>query len=89
VLLLDEPAAGLDSDETVWLGRRIRELCATGTGVLLIDHDVALVLNVCDYVYVLDFGVVIAQGPPDVIRADRAVAEAYLGAVRETPVVTA
>jgi ABC-type branched-subunit amino acid transport system ATPase component/branched-subunit amino acid ABC-type transport system permease component len=89
VLLLDEPAAGLDSDETVWLGRRIRELCATGTGVLLIDHDVALVLNVCDYVYVLDFGVVIAQGAPDVIRADRAVAEAYLGAVRETPVVTA
>jgi sulfate-transporting ATPase len=89
VLLLDEPAAGLDSDESQWLGRRIRDLCSSGTGVLLVDHDVALVLAVCDHVYVLDFGAVIAEGRPDVIRADRAVAEAYLGAMHDTTAVTA
>ena len=62
VLLLDEPAAGLDTTESKWLGERIRAISATGTGVLLVDHDVALVLGVCDYVYVLDFGRVIAEG---------------------------
>ncbi|HKY16519.1 MAG TPA: branched-chain amino acid ABC transporter ATP-binding protein/permease, partial [Microthrixaceae bacterium] len=84
VLLLDEPAAGLDSNESIWLGERIRDIRATGTGVLLVDHDVALVLNVCDYIYVLDFGRVIAEGPPDVIRASSAVAEAYLGTAHAT-----
>ena len=55
-LLLDEPAAGLDTTESQWLGDRIRDISATGTGILLVDHDVALVLDVCDYIYVLDFG---------------------------------
>ena len=81
VVLLDEPAAGLDSTESQWLGDRIHAISATGTGVLLIDHDVALVLDVCDYIYVLDFGRVIAEGAPDTIRADRAVIDAYLGTV--------
>jgi sulfate-transporting ATPase len=81
VILLDEPAAGLDSAETVWLGDRIRAISASGTGVLLVDHDVALVLDVCDHIYVLDFGRVIADGAPDTIRADRAVIDAYLGTV--------
>jgi len=79
LVLLDEPAAGLDSTESRWLGERIRAISATGTGVLLVDHDVALVLDICDYIYVLDFGAVIAEGPPDAIRADRAVIDAYLG----------
>jgi sulfate-transporting ATPase len=57
--------------------------------MLLVDHDVNLVLNVCDHVYVLDFGEVIAEGPPDAIRADRAVAEAYLGTMHESEVATA
>ena len=56
VLLLDEPAAGLDTTESRWLGDRIRNISVTGTGILLIDHDVALVLDICDYIYVLDFG---------------------------------
>jgi ABC-type branched-subunit amino acid transport system ATPase component/ABC-type branched-subunit amino acid transport system permease subunit len=89
VVLLDEPAAGLDTSESEWLGRRIRDIGAAGTGVLLVDHDVALVLSVCDYVYVLDFGSVIAEGPPDAIRADRAVASAYLGTMHDQPAVTA
>jgi sulfate-transporting ATPase len=79
VLLLDEPAAGLDTTESRWLGDRIRNISLTGTGILLIDHDVALVLDVCDYIYVLDFGRVIAEGDPAAIRANRDVADAYLG----------
>jgi sulfate-transporting ATPase len=89
VLLLDEPAAGLDTSESAWLGERIRDIALHGTGVLLVDHDVALVLKVCDYVYVLDFGAVIAEGPPSAIRASRAVADAYLGVMHDAVAVTA
>jgi sulfate-transporting ATPase len=89
VLLLDEPAAGLDSDESAWLGERIRAIRSSGTGMLLVDHDVNLVLSVCDHVYVLDFGSIIAEGPPDVIRSDRAVADAYLGTMHDTEAVGA
>ncbi len=89
VLLLDEPAAGLDTEESTLLGERIRAICSAGTAMLLVDHDVNLVLSVCDHVYVLDFGAVIAEGPPDAIRADRAVADAYLGTMHDTEAVTA
>jgi branched-chain amino acid transport system ATP-binding protein len=87
VLLLDEPAAGLDTAESGALGQRLREIVASGLPILLIDHDMGLVLGVCDYVYVLDFGRKIAEGTPDEVRANDAVIEAYLGgadsAVRE------
>ena len=79
VVLLDEPAAGLDTTERQQLGRQLRELAGDGLGVLLIEHDVDLVLSTCDWVVVLDFGVVIASGVPDAIRRDERVAEAYLG----------
>lgn len=85
VLLLDEPAAGLDTTESRWLAERIRGIAATGVGVLLVDHDIALVLDACDHIYVLDFGTVIAQGPPDAIRSDRGVAAAYLGTRHDGP----
>ena len=89
VLLLDEPAAGLDTTESRWLGDRILQISATGVGVMLVDHDVALVLGICDYVYVLDFGLLIAEGTPTEIRANRAVAGAYLGNAHANAAVTA
>lgn len=79
VLLLDEPAAGLDTTESAALGRRIRAIAASGVAVLLVDHDMSLVLSVCDRVAVLDFGALIATGPPTAIREDPRVIAAYLG----------
>jgi branched-chain amino acid transport system ATP-binding protein len=79
LLLLDEPAAGLDPDETVALGALLRRLPQEGIGVLLVDHDMALVLDVCRDLVVLDVGAVIASGPTAQVRHDPAVTAAYLG----------
>ena len=79
VLLLDEPAAGLDSAESAELGRRLRRIVRGGVSILLVDHDTQLVMDTCDRVLVLDFGSLIAQGPPEQIRANPVVIEAYLG----------
>jgi branched-chain amino acid transport system ATP-binding protein len=79
LLLLDEPAAGLDTAESQVLGAQLRRLVEGGTTILMIDHDMGLVLNVCDDIYVLDFGKVIAHGPPGVVRSDSDVVAAYLG----------
>jgi ABC-type branched-subunit amino acid transport system ATPase component/ABC-type branched-subunit amino acid transport system permease subunit len=85
VLLLDEPAAGLDTTESVWLGERLRQIRDNGVTILLVDHDMSLVLNLCDRIEVLDFGKLIAGGTPEEIRADQTVREAYLGATHTTP----
>jgi len=88
VVLLDEPASGLDRDERQLLRDLLRRLAAAGLAVLLIEHDVDLVLATCDHVVVLDFGVVIAAGTPDEVRRDERVAAAYLGS-RSTAAGTA
>ena len=80
VLLLDEPAAGLDSDESQHLGHHLRALAERGLGMLLVDHDMDLVFGICDRVVVLQFGRVIATGTPAEVRSSPAVIEAYLGA---------
>jgi branched-chain amino acid transport system ATP-binding protein len=85
VLLLDEPCSGLDDRETEALGRLLTSLAGEGRAVVLVEHDTDLVLRVCTTVHVLDFGQVIASGPPDAIRRDAAVQEAYLGHAQETP----
>lgn len=79
LLLLDEPASGLDDAESERLGRLLRSLAADGLGVLLVEHDMGLVMKVCDTIYVLDLGQIIAQGTPDEIQHDQRVLSAYLG----------
>ena len=79
LVLLDEPAAGLDQAESEQLGRRLRRLVDRGVTVLLIDHDMSLVLGVCDRIHVLDFGRTIGEGTPGEIREMDAVIGAYLG----------
>jgi branched-chain amino acid transport system ATP-binding protein len=79
LVCLDEPAAGLDTGESQELGRRLRRLADDGQAMLLIDHDMGLVLGICDEVVVLEFGQVIARGAPEVVRRDQRVITAYLG----------
>ncbi|MFJ1456317.1 ABC transporter ATP-binding protein [Nocardia wallacei] len=81
LILLDEPAAGQDHTETERFGELLRSLADDGAAVLLVEHDMGLVMNVCDEVFVLDLGKVIASGPPAVIREDEVVLAAYLGDV--------
>jgi ABC-type branched-subunit amino acid transport system ATPase component len=80
VLLLDEPASGLDTGESSKLGEQLKDIAREGQTIVLIDHDMGLVLGVCDEVTVLDFGHRIAAGTPEQIRTDDRVIRAYLGA---------
>ena len=79
ILLLDEPASGQDEQETEEFGELLMHVCEQGTSILLVEHDVSLVMRVCTYIQVLDFGRIIATGTPTEIQTNAAVLEAYLG----------
>jgi branched-chain amino acid transport system permease protein len=79
-LLLDEPAAGLSTDEIQRLGSMIKEISRCGTGVLLVEHHADLIFDICDHVTVLNLGKELAAGTPADIRAHKEVVSAYLGA---------
>jgi ABC-type branched-subunit amino acid transport system ATPase component/branched-subunit amino acid ABC-type transport system permease component len=80
ILLLDEPASGLDAPETRRMGGLLQQIVADrGLGILVVEHDMSLVIDVCTYLYVLDFGHLIYEGPPDDVMASDVVRAAYLG----------
>ena len=83
IVLLDEPASGQDDNETEQFARLLRELAGEGMAVVLVEHDVQLVMAVCDRISVLDFGRIIASGTPTEIQKDEAVLAAYLGTAKE------
>lgn len=80
LLLLDEPSSGLDESESKALGDLLRSLVRDdGLGILLVEHDMPLVMTVCEWIFVLDLGTIVAQGAPEAIQHNERVREAYLG----------
>ena len=80
VLLLDEPASGQDERETAAFSKVLRDVAADGVAVVLVEHDIQLVMDVCDHIHVLDLGRVLASGSPAAVQRNDAVLNAYLGA---------
>jgi branched-chain amino acid transport system ATP-binding protein len=83
VLLVDEPSAGLNEQETLTLGALLRDVASSGMAVLLVEHDMSFVMGTCERIHVLDFGRVIAVGTPGEVQADPEVRTAYLGSEDE------
>jgi branched-chain amino acid transport system ATP-binding protein len=83
VLLLDEPASGQDEAETEAFAHLLLDLASEGMAILMVEHDVALVMRVCKWIHVLDFGAILAVGTAEEIQSNQAVLDAYLGAAAE------
>ena len=79
LLLLDEPAAGMNARESEKLIQLVRKIQEDGTAVLIIEHDMKVMMNLADYIYVFDYGKLIAEGTPDAVRENQKVIDAYLG----------
>jgi branched-chain amino acid transport system ATP-binding protein len=89
IMLLDEPSSGLDEEETDDFAELLRDIVKEGRSILIVEHDMDLVMGVCDYIHVLDFGSIISSGEPAEIRADPRVQDAYLGAAPDDEPVAA
>ncbi len=85
VLLLDEPASGQDDTETVRFGELLVDLAGDGTTIVLVEHDMSLVMDVCHSVHVLNLGRMLTSGTPHQVQTDPAVLEAYLGTAKSDP----
>jgi ABC-type branched-subunit amino acid transport system ATPase component len=83
IILLDEPAGGVNPTLIGTISERIRELNRQGTTFLIVEHNMEFVMGLCDQVTVLDYGNAVVSGPPDTIRNDRRVLDAYLGTAEE------
>ena len=79
LLLLDEPAAGMNPQESLALVQLVRKIQARGVAILIIEHDMKVMMNLADYIYVFDYGGLISEGTPDAVREDEMVIAAYLG----------
>ncbi len=86
ILLLDEPSSGLDHEETAEFGRILQRVVQErGCGIVLVEHDMSLVMGICDHIYVLDFGRLLEDGKPVEIAASPKVRAAYLGSEELEP----